>query len=733
MIISVWRYSHLILAISSFVFIALASITGIILSFEPISEQASGYKIANSDDLSLGETVTTLKAAYLEVLELKVDHNGFVSASVIDNEGEMGDFYIDPFTGEKIGDLLEKSPFFEFTTSLHRSLFLKSTGRFIIGLTSFLLFLIAITGFILVLKRQQGIKKLFSRIIKENFFQYYHTYLGRLALIPIIIITITGTYLSMEKFSLLPEVSRPTYDIDYENLSEEPASEANEFPIFKNTSLSEVRSLQFPFSPGVEDYYTLQLKDKEVLVNQFTGEVLGEHVYPMVTVLSELSLLLHTGRGNVWWAIVLGLSSCSILFFIYSGFALTFKRKAAKIKNNLKKDDCKYIILIGSETGSTIPFAMQLHQQLLENGESSYITEMNRYESFPRMEKLIIITSTYGKGEAPANATKFMQKFKEQPPEQEFSYAVVGFGSLAYEDYCQYAIDVNDMLSQNEYASELMAIHTINNRSWEAYRQWARLLGNKTSLAIELPAKNPVELKPKKVRSFMVLSKTNAEDSIDDTFLIELERSSGKVKSGDLIGIYPPDEHERLYSMAIMEEGQILLSVKRHDLGVCSNYLNQLSPGDTLQGSLVKNKNFHFPSKRKPVIMIGTGTGIAPFLGMLAQNKNKVEAHLYWGARTPQSYQLYAENIQKCLDNNSLTRFLPAYSREGDRVYVQDLIEQDTELIARVLKNKGVIMICGSIAMQREVTNRLEQISMGENNKPLSYYQNKNQIRIDCY
>ncbi|MCB0434087.1 MAG: hypothetical protein KDD18_14235, partial [Mangrovimonas sp.] len=42
--ISIWRYSHLALAVSSFVFIILASLTGIILAFQPISEQIKPYK-----------------------------------------------------------------------------------------------------------------------------------------------------------------------------------------------------------------------------------------------------------------------------------------------------------------------------------------------------------------------------------------------------------------------------------------------------------------------------------------------------------------------------------------------------------------------------------------------------------------------------------------------------------------------------------------------------------------
>ena len=191
MTISIWRYSHLTLAISSSLFIIIACITGIILAFEPILDKLEPYSVENINNISIASTISALNKEYDEVIELKVDENNFVSASVITKEGKSKNFYINPRTGSKIGDIIEKSTIFEFATNLHRSLFLKSTGRFLIGLTSFLLFLIGITGIILISKRQGGIRKILSKIVKENTNQYYHIVIGRFTLIPIIIITIT--------------------------------------------------------------------------------------------------------------------------------------------------------------------------------------------------------------------------------------------------------------------------------------------------------------------------------------------------------------------------------------------------------------------------------------------------------------------------------------------------------------------------------------------------------------
>ena len=142
---SIWRYSHLTLAISSSIFVLIAAVTGIVLTFEPISKQLSEYSIPNTENITLAETISELQKQYDEVISITVDENDFVTASVITKEGKSATFYVNPFTGEKLGEPEKKHPVFQFATSLHRSLFLKSTGRFIIGFVSFLLSLIAIS------------------------------------------------------------------------------------------------------------------------------------------------------------------------------------------------------------------------------------------------------------------------------------------------------------------------------------------------------------------------------------------------------------------------------------------------------------------------------------------------------------------------------------------------------------------------------------------------------------
>ena len=126
----------MLFAIISSVFLLIASVTGVILAVETISNKMQPFRVSGADDLSLAETLKHINGKHEEVLSVSRDRNGFVSITAI-VDGKNDAFYVDPFTGEKLGDLIQKKPFFQFATNLHRSLFLKSTGRFLIGFASF--------------------------------------------------------------------------------------------------------------------------------------------------------------------------------------------------------------------------------------------------------------------------------------------------------------------------------------------------------------------------------------------------------------------------------------------------------------------------------------------------------------------------------------------------------------------------------------------------------------------
>ncbi|MBL0738698.1 PepSY domain-containing protein [Flavobacterium sp. GN10] len=727
MTLSFWRYAHLALALFSSIFLLLASATGIILAVDAVQEKTLPYKAENFNEITLGETLPILKKEYSEITELSVDYNQFVTLQAIDADGNDVKAYIDPKTGKALGNPAKKSEFINWITSLHRSLFLHEAGRFFVGVISFCLLLISISGFVLVLKRQRGIRNFFSKIIKEYFAQYYHVLLGRLALIPILIISLTGTYLSLERFNFFmgEEKAKP--------IKTELSEKAKTTSIFNTTLLSDVKKIEFPFTDDPEEYYIIELKDREIEVNQVTGAIISEKRSPMTAQFAALSLDLHTGRINGIWAVILAIACINILFFIYSGFAITLKRRSSRIKNKFKADESTFILLVGSENGSTFRFTNSIQKQLIDNGQKVFVSELNKFTAYPKAEHIVVFTSTHGLGDAPSNGTQFKTLVEKQNQDQNINFSVVGFGSKSYPDFCQFAIEIDQLLGKQKWADRYLDLKTVNDKSAVEFVEWVKLWSEKTgiSLATTPSLYNHV---PKGLQKIMVLDKTPISET-EHTFILTLKSNARtKFSSGDLLAIYPAnDSRERLYSIG-NHSGNIQLVVKLHPNGLGSGFLNALEPGNVIKAQIVKNPAFHLPKKASKVALISNGTGIAPFLGMIEQNKVKQELHLYSGFRmeTP-TLMAYKKFAGIMIQKEHLDNFHVALSREAEHIYVMDLIKRDSIFFVNLLNKGGVIMICGSLAMQKDVEAILSEMCLAKGLKTLEEYKANKQFLTDCY
>ena len=733
MINQIWRYSHFTLAACSSVFVLLAAVTGGILALEPIDKKLQPFKVAGVEEIPLAQLIDSLNNKYDEILEISIDANQFVAVSAISMVDSLnGDFYIHPISGEKLGDIPPSSSFFTFITNLHRSLFLKTIGRIFVGVTSFLLTLIALTGLLLFIKRQKGLRGLFQKIVKEETAPHLHVVLGRWMLLPIVIVAATGVYLSLLRFSYLPD-GKPTLVHQSDSLMESPRLTHGELPIFRQTKLGEVRNVEFPFSSAVEDVFTLSLKSRELKINQVNGDIVEEWSYPFVQYLSTLSFDLHTGRGSFIWSLVLFLAAISILVFMYTGALISYKRLGSRSKNVYGAEEAEIVILVGTENGSTRSFANLLQQSLLKQDQKVYVDDLNDYQSYPAMKHMVILTSTYGVGDPPASASRFLTLFDQFTPPPSTRCAVVGFGSYAYPDFCQYALDVETALRKNENCILNHPAYLIHNQSYTSFTKWTQQWGEQLGLRLELSPQ--VSVKKSQPSHFTVSEKQIIQDGFGDTFLLTLQGNGVPFQSGDLLAIEPQDDPvERLYSIAKVHGNQILLSVTRHEQGICSNFLYQLEQADTFEAGVQTNKAFHFPKGAPSVTLIANGTGIAPFLGMIQEKHPGIQVFLYWGGRNTQSYEIYRPWIDAALKEGSLNGFEVAYSRqESAFTYVQEIVQASDRVLADRLSRGGIIMLCGSVGMQHDVLARLEKLCWEYTHKKLSFYQNKGQLLMDCY
>jgi len=232
------------------------------------------------------------------------------------------------------------------------------------------------------------------------------------------------------------------------------------------------------------------------------------------------------------------------------------------MNSNLRhsKDESEYIILVGSETGSTFKFANLFANALSASGKTVFISELNKYSLYKKAKHLIIFTATYGVGEPPTNAKKFTQLFNTLTPIHPLQYALVGLGSLAYPNFCKYATDLDQLLQTNSKFEPILDPYKINNQSFTSFKNWVSDWSQKTHIPLEI--KSPLKNKKIQLDQFTVINRTDLNS--DNTFLLRLH-SQSKVpfESGDLLAFYPKEDSvERLYSIAKIDE-DILLSVKK--------------------------------------------------------------------------------------------------------------------------------------------------------------------------
>lgn len=185
--------------------------------------------------------------------------------------------------------------------------------------------------------------------------------------------------------------------------------------------------------------------------------------------------------------------------------------------------------------------------------------------------------------------------------------------------------------------------------------------------------------------------------------------------------------------MAVTGKKSIALSIRIHPYGLASNYLANLGINKSLEVSLISNPSFHLPDKAQEIIMIANWTGIAPFLGMIENNK-KAKMSLYWGGQNDISFGLYKAQLFEAKNKGKLDRLATAFSQVAEKKkYVQDLLLEDDMIISKSLNNHSTIMICGSLAMQKGSEEVLNNITLKNLNKPLDYFKELQLIKTDCY
>uniref|UniRef100_A0A8C2H4N6 nitric-oxide synthase (NADPH) n=1 Tax=Cyprinus carpio TaxID=7962 RepID=A0A8C2H4N6_CYPCA len=159
--------------------------------------------------------------------------------------------------------------------------------------------------------------------------------------------------------------------------------------------------------------------------------------------------------------------------------------------------------------------------------------------------------------------------------------------------------------------------------------------------------------------------------------------------------------------------------------GVCSSWLNSLEEGDMVPCFVRGAPTFRMPKDSQvPCILIGPGTGIAPFRSFWQQRLYDIENKgrllvacpmiLVFGCRQSQIDHIYKEETIRAKNKEVFKELYTAYSREPGRPkkYVQDVLrEQLSETVYKYLREEGGhIYVCGDVTMAGDVLKTVQQI-----------------------
>ena len=173
---------------------------------------------------------------------------------------------------------------------------------------------------------------------------------------------------------------------------------------------------------------------------------------------------------------------------------------------------------------------------------------------------------------------------------------------------------------------------------------------------------------------------------------------------------YPDAVHLTVASVRYESHG-------RSHKGVCSTFLADLVNDETkVRCFFTANKVFRVPEDNSlPMIMVGPGTGIAPFRAFLQERqyrKANGKNWLFFGDRNAATDYIYRDELESFQDSGLLTRLDLAFSRDQDaKIYVQDrMLEQGAELFLW-LEQGGYFFVCGdAYRMAKDVDQALHTV-----------------------
>jgi len=708
--------------IAALLLIVLA-VSGAILSVNPAMERL-GTSVPGNGQISVATLADRVARHYPGVEQIQRSPSGSIIA-YYSQDGRTGIERIDPLSGQGMGTYAP-SAFTRWVKKLHRSFLAGTPGQAVAGLSALAMLALCLSGMALLVRRVGGWRQL-MRPLRGDFSQRWHAALGRVAVVGLLVSALTGLYMSAASFGLVSDGTQNEPDFPAVATTG-PAMPIGTLPALLATDLNDLRELVYPSPGNPGDFYSLRTVQGDGYVDQATGALLSWQAHDGVHRTYELIYQLHTGEGLWWLGLLLGLSVLSVPLMGVTGVSMWWQRRRSmpRIAGNSGPQSADTVILVGSEGNSTWGFAKVLHDALRQTGQRVHTAPMNALAiEYSQAKHLFILTSTYGDGDAPGSANRFLARLDQFTGTHKPSFAVLGFGDRQFPKFCRFAKDAQDALLERGWQPSL-DLGTVDRQSAQEFARWGQAVGHlfgrelALTYAPTLPPTQTLELIERMDYGAQVQAPTSIlrfGPIAPKNRIARFRRLLGlnglpRFEAGDLVGIVPPGSPvPRFYSLASgSKDGFLEICVRKQPGGLCSQMLHGLKPGERIDVFIRSNPDFRPASGKSSVILIGAGAGIGPLAGFIRNNTGRYPMYLYWGGRDPASDFLYEPELGEYLADRRLTELHAVFSRVTEGAYVQDRVLDNASQMRRLIENGAQILVCGSRAMAASIMQAMEGI-----------------------
>jgi len=472
----------------------------------------------------------------------------------------------------------------------------------------------------------------------------------------------------------------------------------------------------------------------------FRWHILLGVVLSLMLISSDLPYLLIKGVADPW--LELGKMSVLLLCTALINRALAL-RPARASRNSL--------IAYASQTGSAMQLAQHLHQSASHALDLRCLSRLTP-ACLSQYDQVLFIVSTHGNGQPPDSASRFIKALQtdDNLPGQP-TFSILALGDRHYQSFCAFGHHLYTLLQSKGLQSFVSTVE-VDKMDMTAVNRWWQQVSSAFGLS-----STPLEM-PYEVMTVMENQCLNPEQTHRHAHHLRLFRVGTHYQAGDLLAIRPrqnpaqitsrltqlgwsgqemvcyqnetrtlhdllqtlewSDEqadtpqalvdqlkpiHERLYSIASCQADHLDLLVRHHlrpdqRSGHASGYLCGLEVGEQIEASIRTHANFHLPGDI-PLIMIGAGTGLAPFMGFLQQKlawRSTTPNWLIFGEQYRAKDAYFSEQLEQYRQLGTLTRLDCVWSQD-DGEYVQDRLLQLSATLNEWVEQEGAhIFVCGS-------------------------------------